>query len=170
MRGTEDMAIKELLTIKEFAEITGRSSQAIYKQLNTRLKPFVQLVDNKKMIERRALSEVFNMDPENAVDQISQSDLNIQTNLEETLYEILKVELMAKNEQIAALQAELAEERKHSREQADRIAVFADQAQKLQLAQMKPQITEDDVAISGPEIMPDKRGISDWVRRLFQKN
>ena len=39
-------------------------------------------------------------------------------------------------EQIAALQAELSKERQHSREQAGRIAVLADQAQRLQLAQM----------------------------------
>lgn len=41
-------------------------------------------------------------------------------------------------EQIAALQAELSKERQHSREQAERIAVLADQAQRLQLAQMQP--------------------------------
>ena len=45
-------------------------------------------------------------------------------------------ELQAKNEQIVALQAELSKERQHSREQAERIAVLADQAQRLQLAQM----------------------------------
>ena len=52
------------------------------------------------------------------------------------LYEILERELQAKNEQIAALQAKLSKERQHSREQAERIAVLADQAQRLQLAQI----------------------------------
>lgn len=47
------------------------------------------------------------------------------------LYEILERELQAKNERIAALQAELSKERQHSREQAERIAVLADQAQRL---------------------------------------
>lgn len=42
-------------------------------------------------------------------------------------------------EQIAALQAELSKERQHSREQVERIAVLADQAQRLQLAQMQQQ-------------------------------
>lgn len=56
----------------------------------------------------------------------------------------MKAELEAKNEQILNLQVELIAERQHSREQADKLAVFADQAQKLQLAQMKPQIAEEE--------------------------
>ena len=54
-------------------------------------------------------------------------------------------------EQIAALQAELSKERQHSREQAERIEVLADQAQRLQLAQMQPQQIEDCVAPAEPE-------------------
>lgn len=45
-----------------------------------------------------------------------------------------------KNEQIAALQIELSKERQHSWEQAEKIAMLADQAQHLQLAQMQQQI------------------------------
>ncbi len=67
------------------------------------------------------------------------------------LYEILEMELQAKNEQIAALQAELSKERQHSREQAERIAVLADQAQRLQFAQMKPQQIEGNGESAEPE-------------------
>lgn len=52
------------MTIKEFSELAGRTTQAIYKQLNNRLQPFVQVVDNKKMLEARALKEIFNVDIE----------------------------------------------------------------------------------------------------------
>lgn len=144
---------KELLTIKEFAELSGRTPQAIYKQLTGKLSPFVKMVDDKKMLESKALKEVFDID----VEQLRQQKLNDETNPESSLYEILKAELNAKNEQILNLQAELAAERQHSREQADKIAVFADQAQKLQLAQMKPQITEN-------EEEPKKKG---FFKRLF---
>lgn len=70
---------------------------------------------------------------------------------ESPLYDILKLELQAKNEQIAILQSELSKERQHSREQAEKIAVLADQAQRLQLAQMRdspeslPPITGEPV-------------------------
>ena len=144
---------KELLTIKEFAELSGRTTQAVYKQLNTILSPFVKLVNNKKMLEKRALKEVFDID----IEQLKQQNLNEETNPESPLYEILKAELEAKNEQILNLQVELITERQHSREQADKLAVFADQAQKLQLAQMKPQITEEE--------KPVKKG---FFKRLFR--
>lgn len=55
---------------------------------------------------------------------------------------ILKDELEAKNCQIEELQKELSKEREHSREQSEKMSILADQAQKLQLAQMKPQLTE----------------------------
>jgi len=52
----------------------------------------------------------------------------------DTVIAMLQRELEAKNTQISALQSELAEERKHSREQAEKLAVLADQAQQLHLA------------------------------------
>ena len=67
---------KELLTIKEFAELSGRTTQAVYKQLNTKLSPFVKLVNNKKMLEKRALKEVFDID----IEQLKQQNLNEETN------------------------------------------------------------------------------------------
>ncbi len=160
------MAVKELLTVKEFAELSGKSKQAIYKQLNNRLKDFVQIVNNQNMIQSKALKDVYGIDPEKIPDP------NIQSGLENTLYEIFRAELEAKNEQILALQAELAEERKHSREQADKIAVFADQAQKLQLAQMKPQITEDseeDGKMEQEEVMPEKRNLLETISQWLKK-
>ena len=67
-------------------------------------------------------------------------------------------------EQIAALQAELSKERQHSREQAGRIAVLADQAQRLQLAQMQPQQIEDCVAPAEPERQQPEPPRSWWSR------
>ena len=52
------MENKELLTVSEFVEIIGISKQAVYKQLNNKLKPFVQRVENKTFINRKGL-EVF---------------------------------------------------------------------------------------------------------------
>ena len=49
----------ELMPIKAFAEAAGRSQQAIYKQIGTRLASYVHEKDGQKYIERRALEEVF---------------------------------------------------------------------------------------------------------------
>lgn len=80
------------------------------------------------------------------------------------LYEILERELQAKNERIAALQAELSKERQHSREQAERIAVLADQAQRLQLAQMQQTSAFVCAAPAEPERQQPEPPWSWWSR------
>ena len=61
------MEKKELVTVKEFAKMADKSQQAIYKQLNNRLNPYIQLIDNQKMLETRALSEVFGIEVEQPI-------------------------------------------------------------------------------------------------------
>ena len=46
----------ELLKISEYAEMRGISKQAVYQQLNKRLKPFVKVVDGKKYLLKEALT------------------------------------------------------------------------------------------------------------------
>lgn len=155
------MEKKELVTVKEFAKMADKSQQAIYKQLNNRLNPYIQLIDNQKMLEIRALSEVFGIE----VEQPIQPKLNNKFNSETPLYDMLKNELEAKNKQIEELQKALEKEREHSREQSRQMAVLADQSQKLQLAQMQPQLTEGDKEISTNE-QQEKQGL---FTRLFRK-
>lgn len=81
---------KEYLSIKEFAAAVGVSQQAIYKQLNNKLKPYLKLVDNKKMLEKTALSLFEKEEKINGVEQ--------------QLINMLQNELNKKNEQIAELQ------------------------------------------------------------------
>ena len=81
---------KEYLSIKEFAAAVGVSQQAIYKQLNNKLKPYLKVVDNKKMLEKSAVS-LFNKEQ--------------KTNeVEQQLINMLQTELNEKNKQIAELQ------------------------------------------------------------------
>lgn len=122
---------QNLLTIKAFAEASGRSQQTIYKQISTRLSPYVQEIDGQKYIEHRALKEVFGIDVEQPIQPETLNSFNRGDNPEHPLYVILQKELDAKNKQIQNLQAELAEERKHSREQAEQLATLAAKAQEL---------------------------------------
>lgn len=121
-------------TIKEIAEEIGVSKQAVFKKM-----------------KREPLSTGL-------------QGLTTTVDGQNRLYEILERELQAKNEQIAALQAELSKERQHSREQVGRIAVLADQAQRLQLAQMQPQQIEDCVAPAEPERQQPEPPRSWWSR------
>ena len=48
---------EEYLSVSQYAEIKGISKQAVYKQLNNKLKPFLIVVDGKKYIDRAVLTE-----------------------------------------------------------------------------------------------------------------
>ena len=87
---------KEYLSIKEFAELAGVSQQAIYKQLNNKLKKYLKVVDNKKMLNKSAL-------------ELFKKQENSST-VEQQLINMLQTELNQKNEQIATLQKLLDQE------------------------------------------------------------
>lgn len=98
----------ELMTIKAFAEASGRSQQAIYKQIGTRLAPYLHEVEGKKYIERSALFEVFHIGEEveqcnfnSTKPQKSQSDKALEL-LEQTI-QMLEGQLKAKDLEIAKL-------------------------------------------------------------------
>ena len=91
----------------------------------------------------------------------------------ESTIDALKNQLAAKDKQIEDMQKqvdrlyeELAEERKHGREQAEKLAVLADQAQRLQLAQMHPELTAIGETSDEPEL---SRGSIGWFQRLFRR-
>lgn len=100
------MTNKELLTIQEFAMAAGKKPQTIYKQLNNRLKPYVQLVDKQKMLKSSALKEIYNI----TVEQPNQPELNNSFNSDRDK------EILFLRSQVELLQQELQLERQHNRE------------------------------------------------------
>ena len=98
---------QDLLTIKAFAEASGRSQQTIYKQIETRLAPYLHKIEGKKYIERRALQEVFEIEVEQPTQPEKDNSFNSENNPEHPLYAILKAELDAKNRQIDQLMDQL---------------------------------------------------------------
>ena len=101
------MAQNELLTIAEFAELAGVSRQSIYKQMSTRLSKYCKLIDNRKMIEYRALAEVFGISVEQLCQPKNDNSVNPDVNQNEPLeaiIEMLRNELEVKNRQIMTLQ------------------------------------------------------------------
>lgn len=103
--------------------------------LSTGLQGLTTTVDGRLIVSvdgEKLIKQAFSRGEPSTTD----NQLTVEVDGQNRLYEILERELQAKNEQIVALQAELSKERQHSREQAERIAVLADQAQRLQLAQM----------------------------------
>lgn len=112
---------QDLLTIKAFAEASGRSQQTIYKQIGTRLAPYVHEIDGQKYIEHQALKEVFGIDVEQPFQPKDNNSFNRNDDPDHPLYAILRDELEAKNRQIEQLTAQLAEQIQINKELAQSI-------------------------------------------------
>jgi len=139
-------------TVKQIAEELGVSKQAVHqkrksKRLSEILQPFTETIDGVVYIASEGeiiLKQAF-LKPKNlelstvTVNGFASVDGNADGGLH-PLYDILKAELETKNKQIEQLQADLAEERKHSRELTDRVAVLAEQAQALHAGTIKTQL------------------------------
>lgn len=104
------MKDKELLTIKEFAEVAGVSSQAVYQRLTKTLQPYVVEVNGKKHLKREAL-ELFDGAEQKAENKVVEQDsINIDKELIKTLQAtitILQGQLETKDKQIAELNERL---------------------------------------------------------------
>lgn len=103
------MAKNNMLGVKEFAERAGVSQQAVYKQLNTRLKPYVELVEGRKLIAEQALFEIYGIEVKQTSNQENNQPHNQNSTENNPLYDILREELTAKNKQIEQLQAQVAQ-------------------------------------------------------------
>ena len=75
---------KEYLTIAEYAEIKGISKQAVYKQLNNKLKDYVEIVENKKRLKISVLEE--NIQPHST--KVEQPIQPISTKVEQPIQPI----------------------------------------------------------------------------------
>ena len=105
----------DLMTIKAFAAAAGRSQQAIYKQINTRLASYVHEKGGQKYIERRALDEVFKSEyiqpiqPENA--ENSSESFNVEQRLYTAMQatiDLLQEQLRVKDQQIETKDKQIA--------------------------------------------------------------
>lgn len=98
--------VNELMTIKEFAEASGRSQQTIYKQIATRLSAYLHEIDGQKYIEGRALYEVFGI---GKAQPNQPKQHSTQDNQNQPLYEILKATIDTLQHQLEAKDKQLAE-------------------------------------------------------------
>ena len=107
----------EYLSIKDFAKRAGVSQQAIYKQVERKLNNYVKMVENQKMIDIRALQEVYGVEVEQPIQpKIEPVEQPIQPNFDSILsqnqqmIDMLKEQLEAKDKQIENLQKLLDQE------------------------------------------------------------
>lgn len=184
----------EYITVKEFANRAGVSVQSVYQRLNTTLKDYSRLENGLKTISIKALEELYSIKVEQVFNQdfkepLKSSEINDSENVfsndfkgnfkepfNEPLNNPLKSdeikekdnsEVLFLRNQIEWLQTELTKERQHSKELAERIAVLADQSQKLQLAQMSPQLSAEQKQEAEKEPEQKETIKKPWWKSLF---
>lgn len=167
------MVENQYISVKEFAQRAGISVQAVYKGLNNRLNPYVKLVDNQKMIDIRALQDIYGIEVEQPIqpelstysieDITNDNDIVIDTLLKQI--EILQKELDVKNEQLKERDNQMAA----LNERLEEGHRLLDQQQQLQAMEKKIQVLEnkqEDVTEPSQEHQETKHWWEIWKGRL----
>ena len=155
---------EKLLTIQEFAELAGVSKQTVYKQLNNRLNPYCQLVDNRKMLKSSALLEIYGV----SVEQPSQPKVDSFVNQNST------EEIKFLRAQVERLQAELEKEREHNRETDRQLLDTLNKLAESQAALSAGQAADKQKAlaekiIEGKQRFSDEMSGADAPQGFFRK-
>lgn len=153
----------QYISVKEFAQRAGVSVQVIYKGLNNRFNQYVKLVDNQKMLDIRALQEIYGIEVEQPIQpelttnstEDSTKDIVIDTLLEQI--EILRNELDVKNEQIREKDKQLSDTLK-ALNQAQHLQAVAES--KIKLLEEKQE--EEKVVEPEPESEPEQEKKKWW--------
>ena len=100
------MKNNEYLSVKQFSERAGVSSQAVYKQLNKKLKKFKKVENGKTYVNIRGLSCFVSTNSTEVAQPVEQLSTKVEQPVEQMI-ELLNEQLKAKDEQIRALNEQL---------------------------------------------------------------
>lgn len=104
------MASEQYITVSEFSKRANVTRQYVYQQLDKKLKEFVKVVDNKKMLNIKGL-ELFTQEEDcKVVEQQFSQQLNNQVDSLNKQIESLLDQLKAKDEQIKDLSTMVKQE------------------------------------------------------------
>lgn len=179
----------ELMTIKAFAEASGRSQQTIYKQINTRLAPYVHEEKGQKYIERRALSEIFEIggtkpnQPQKTPEQRN-AEQRLYANMQamiDMLQEQIKVkdqQLEEKDRQLAAKDKQIGDLTEAVKSQAQSINAARHNELAGTMKELLPdgaselsdevvEVVREQAASAEPSEEPAHKTFGGWLRSIF---
>ena len=170
----------EYLSIKDFAKRAGVSQQSLYKRLNklnNQLNNYIKLVDNQKMIDIRALQEVYGVEVEQPIQPFIQPvEQPIQPLLQATIESLSKElerkseELQAKDKQYADLKASMEEQLKVKDKQIEHYGKLLDQEQHLNaMNHEKILLLESKLEEPTEPVEPDGEPPKGFWSKLFKK-
>lgn len=159
-KGVDQMKSEQYITVSEFSKRANVSKQYVYQQLDKKLKEFVKVVDNKKMLNIKGL-ELFNQVENSQVveqdfNQQLNNSLNKQIDALNSQIESLLDQLKAKDEQIRDLNTIVKQEQ----------ALHLATQQKLLLLEQKQehqeQPKEEDTQLDQPVESAKKQWWKFW--------
>jgi len=123
---------QDYLSIKEFAKRVEQTPQAIYKQLDNKLKDYFKVIDGKKMIHKSAILAVYNVKSSDSVEQ--------------QLINLLKEELKQKDKQIEELQRLLSQQQELQMVQLKNIPLLVtSDPEQEDLKEPEPEVKKQDI-------------------------
>lgn len=155
-KGVDQMKSEQYITVSDFSKRANVTRQYVYQQLDKKLKEFVKVVDNKKMLNIKAL-ELFNQGEDcKVVEQQFSQQLNNQVDSLNKQIESLLDQLKAKDEQIKDLSTMVKQEQ----------ALHLATQQKLLLLEQKQehqeQPKEEDTQLDQPVESAKKQWWKFW--------
>lgn len=131
------MEEKKYISISEYATIKGISKQAVYKQLNNKLKKFVVMVENKKMLDIAVLTA----EELNQVEQPLNQPLNqVEQPIDNHLLLLLEKQIEEKDNTIKSLLVQI----ESLQEQNGKLTDLLNNSQILLGMEKKQQLLEQD--------------------------
>ena len=161
---------EDLVSIKEFAALSGRSQQTIYKQIGTRLAPYVHEKDGQKWIERRALSEVFKIGEDQPIQSENNSNSTGEMNVEQRLYASMQTTIDVLQSQIRTLEEQIKVKDQQISDLSERLrdSMEIEKARIVMTAadkQLPPSQDEIQEAEANPT---EKQGVFSWLRNWWK--
>lgn len=159
------MSENQYLSIKDFAQAAGVSVQSVYKRLNqveNSLNQYLNLIDGKKMLDIKALKDVYGIEVEQPVEQPlnrnSQPDSTRDTAIKalSQQLEVLQDQIKSKDQQIEELNQRLKESMQLL-DQQQKLTAIAEQ--KVMMLEQQSTDQEED-----PKEPESKKS---WWKRIF---
>ena len=173
---------KEYLTIKEFADLKGVSVSSVYKRLKTTLQPFVEEVENKKVLNIKVLEKEGLKPLKENVEEVSTSPLQPSSTPSSTSFFEEQIKEKDKlierlNKQLEDLQESNKKKDDFIQEQSRKLTELLEQSNILlqnnqlllsdKASEVKQEVVEEVIprAVDIEEqTQPEKKS---WFKRLF---
>ena len=153
----EELDQNEYIGISEFAKRVNVSKQAVYQQLDKKLKPYLIVIDGKKRLNIKAISEVYDKQSEEIDKEVEQEENN-------QLIDILTNQLIEKDKQIDGLIKSLSLAQMQLTEVSHRLQELEDKSHE------EPDQEEDQQSVEEEKQQDVAEDSKDWrIQELEQE-